>query len=178
MIITVSGDPGSGKSSVSRLLAKKLGFRHYSVGDLMRTIAKKRGISLLDISRKAEKNRSIDIELDKMQTDLGKKQDNFIIDSRLGFHFIPHSVKVFLEVRDEVAAERIFKDLKRDERENTSLEKTLENIKRRKKSERLRYKNYYSLDCYNKKQYDLILDTTHLSIEQVVEKILEFLEKR
>ncbi len=178
MIITVSGNPGSGKSSVSRLLAKKLGFRHYSVGDLMRTLAKRRGISLLDISRKAEKDRSIDIELDKMQTDLGKKQDNFIIDSRLGFHFISHSVKVFLEVRDEVAAERIFKDLKRDERENTSLEKTLENIKRRKKSERLRYRRYYSLDCYNKKQYDLILDTTHLSIEQVVEKILEFLEKR
>lgn len=176
MIITVSGDPGSGKSSVSRLLAKQLGFRHHSIGDLMRSLAKEKGMSLLELSKKAETDKATDEELDRMQIELGKKEDNFVIDSRLGFHFIPGSKKIFLEVKDEVAAGRIFSHLREDEKENTSLEKTLENIRRRKQSERLRYEKYYGLDCYDKKQYDLVLDTTGLTVEETVEKIMEFLE--
>ena len=178
MIITISGSPGSGKSSVSRLLAKRLGFRHYSIGDLMRTLAEKRSVSLLELSRKAESDKSIDQELDRMQTELGEKQDNFIIDSRLGFHFIPDSIKIFLEVNEREAARRIFHHLRKEEKENTSLEKTLENIRRRKQSERLRYRKYYQLDCYQKSQYDLTLDTTNLTIEQTVERIMDFLKNK
>lgn len=177
-IITISGSPGSGKSSVSRLLAKRLGFRHYSIGDLMRALAEKRGISLLELSRKAESDKSMDQELDRMQTELGKKQDNFIIDSRLGFHFIPGSIKIFLETDERKAAERIFHHLRKEEKENTSLEKTLENIRRRKQSERMRYRKYYQLDCYNKEQYDFTLDTTQLSVEQTVKNIMEFLKNK
>jgi cytidylate kinase len=177
MIITISGSPGSGKSTLSRALARRLGFRHYSVGDLMRTLAKKRGTSLLELSREAERDSSIDRELDRMQEELGKKQDNFIMDSRLGFHFIPQSIKIFLEVDEREAASRIFHDLNREERENTSLEKTLENIRRRKASERLRYRKYYGLDCYRKSQYDLVFDTTGLSKEQTLERITESLGK-
>lgn len=176
MIVTVSGAPGSGKSSVSKLLAKRLGLKHYSVGDFMRTLAKKRGLSILEFSQNAEQNRSIDDELDSMQIELGKREDNFVIDSRLGFHFIPKSVKIFLDVQEGDAARRIFNHLRKEEKENTTPERTLENIQRRKASERLRYQKYYGLDCYDKKQYDLVLDTTPLSVEQVTNRIIQFLK--
>ena len=176
MIITISGDPGSGKSSVSRRLARRLGFKHYSIGDLMRRLAKKKGITLLELSRKAEKSKSMDEELDRIQIGLGR-EDDFVIDSRLGFYFIPRSRKIFLEVKEEVAAGRIFNHLRPEEKENTSLEKTLENIRKRKESEGLRYEKYYGLDCYDKEQYDLVLDTTNLTIEQTVEGIMGFMKK-
>lgn len=176
MIITISGLPGSGKSSVSRLLAKRLGFRHYSIGDFMRSIARKRGLSLLELSKKAEQDRSIDEELDSMQIGLGRKEDNFVIDSRLGFHFIPNSVKILLSVSEQEAARRIFSQL-RDEKENTSLEQTLKSIRIRKASECKRYSEYYGLDCYDKRNYNLVIDTAPLSVEQVVERVAEFVKK-
>ena len=91
MIITISGIAGSGKSTVAKLLAKKLNYKHYSIGDFMREIAKQRKTTLLELSKEAEKDSSIDKELDQKQIELGKTQDNFVIDSRLGFHFIKNS---------------------------------------------------------------------------------------
>ncbi|MAG08405.1 cytidylate kinase [Candidatus Woesearchaeota archaeon] len=173
MIITISGKPGSGKSSVAKLIAKKLKLKHYSIGDFMREIAEKKGISLLELGKIAEKERWVDEELDKRQIELGKSEDNFVIDSRLGFHFIPNSVKVFLEVDLKTAAERIFNCRRKEEKENLTLNKTMENVKRRIKSERLRYKKYYSLDCYDKKQYDIIVGTTGMPAEKVSEEVIK-----
>jgi cytidylate kinase len=39
MIITLSGYPGSGKSTAGKLLAAKLGYNRYSIGDLQRRLA-------------------------------------------------------------------------------------------------------------------------------------------
>src|SRR3989338_7586745 len=96
MIITIAGTPGAGKSSVAKLVAKKLKLKHYSTGDYMRQIALKRNISLMELSKIAEKDKTIDKELDNWQIKSGKTKDNFVIDSRLGFYFIPHSIKVLL----------------------------------------------------------------------------------
>ena len=98
MIITISGKPGSGKSTVAELIAKRLSLKHYSIGNFMREIAKEKGISLLELGKIAEKERWVDDELDKRQIELGGREDGFVIDSRLGFHFIPKSVKIFLDV--------------------------------------------------------------------------------
>lgn len=177
MIISISGSPGSGKSTVSRVLARKLGYRHYSVGDFMRLIAEKRRVSLMELSRIAEDDSSVDRELDNMTRGL-REEDNFIIDARLGYHFLPQSVKVFLEVDEEEAARRVFNDLRPAERGNLTLEKTLKNLRERKQSEIKRYREYYNINPYDMKNYDLVLDTTKLSIEEVVERVLEFLVKQ
>lgn len=44
MIITISGYPGSGKSTIADIIAKKLKLKRYSVGNFRRELAKKRGI--------------------------------------------------------------------------------------------------------------------------------------
>lgn len=178
MIITISGKPGSGKSTVAKLLAKKLKMKRYSIGDFMGEIATKKGISLLELSRIAEKSDEIDKLLDKKQINLGKKEDNFIIDSRLGWHFIPNSIKLFLDVDINEAAKRIFSCRREDEKENTSLKETLRNIKKRESSERKRFKKYYKIDINKKGYYDIRIDTTKIGIDEVVGKITGLIEKK
>jgi CMP/dCMP kinase len=177
MIITIAGEAGSGKSTVAQLVADKLKFRHYSVGDFMREIARKRKITLLQLSKLAEKERSIDEELDDIQAELGKYEDHFVLDSRLGWHFIPKSFKVFLKVEEKEAARRIFEHKRNEEKENTTLQETLKNISNRKKSELHRYDKYYKLNPYSDKNYNLVIDTTKLSPEETAEKIVKAANK-
>ena len=178
MIITISGALGSGKSTVAKILVQKFNLKHYSTGDFMREIAAKREVTLLELSKLAETDRSVDKELDDYQIKLGKDEDNFIIDARLGWHFIPNSIKIFLDVTDEEAAKRIFKEGRTDEKYNTDLNATLENIKNRRASEIKRYLDYYNLNYYDHNNYDLVVDTTEIPAEEVAEKIIKFIEGR
>ncbi|MBT6774752.1 AAA family ATPase [Candidatus Woesearchaeota archaeon] len=178
MIITISGALGSGKSTVAKILVQKFNLKHYSTGDFMREIAAKREVTLLELSKLAETDRSVDKELDDYQIKLGKDEDNFIIDARLGWHFIPNSIKIFLDVTDEEAAKRIFKEGRTDEKYNTDLNATLENIKNRRASEIKRYLDYYNLNYYDHNNYDLVVDTTEIPAEEVAEKIIKFIEEK
>jgi CMP/dCMP kinase len=178
MIITISGALGSGKSTVAKILVEKFNLKHYSTGDFMREIAAKRGVTLLELGKLAETDKSIDEELDERQIKLGEEEDNFIIDARLGWHFIPNSVKIFLDVSDEEAAKRIFKEGRKDEKYNTDLQATLENIKNRRESEIKRYQDYYNLNYYDHNNYDLVVDTTGIPAEEVAERIIKFIEEK
>ena len=176
MIITISGNAGSGKSTVGKIVSKKLGLKRYSTGDFMRQMAEERGITLLELSKLAEFDRKIDEELDMRQIELGKNEDNFIIDARLGFKFIPNSIKIFLYCELDESARRIFNHARSTEK-NESFEQTKENIKTRQESERKRYKEYYNLENYmDEKHYDLVVDTTNISPEEVAKKIFEYIE--
>jgi len=182
MIITVAGNPGSGKSTVAKLLAQKLGLRHFSVGDLMREMAKERNLSLADLGKIAEGDRSIDVALDERQIQLGRTEDDFVIDGRLSFHFIPQSLKVFLDAELKTRAERIWKDVKvknlRKEEQVETIREIVDQIQRREKSEKIRYEKYYHLNPYDLKHYDLVIDTTSISAEEAADKVVEFVQKR
>ena len=171
MRITISGVPGSGKSTVANIVSKKLRLKHYSIGDFMREIAQKRGTTILELSKLAEKEKGIDRELDERQRMLNS-ENGIVVDSRLGFHFIPDSFKVFLDASPEEAGKRIFNAKRKIEMENTTLAKTIENIKRRKESEGLRYREFYGINPFEKENYDLVIDTTKLSPEQVADRIM------
>jgi cytidylate kinase len=175
MIITIAGTVGSGKSTVGRIIAKRLGLKHYSIGDLMREMAEQRKISLMEISKLAEKDRSIDEELDQRQISHGMEEDDFVIDGRLSFHFIPKSFKIFLDADELVRAKRVLADNIRKEH-NINLNNTVENMKRRVLSEKKRYRKYYKINPYSKKFYDLIVDTTKLSPNDVADTIIDFVE--
>ncbi|MEM3370913.1 MAG: cytidylate kinase family protein [Candidatus Woesearchaeota archaeon] len=176
MIITISGVAGSGKSTVGRILAQKLGLRYYSVGDLRRKMAEQMGITLEELNRLGEENDFTDKSVDEYQKELGSKEDNFVIDGRLSFFFIPNSVKVFLDVSDEEAARRIMKD-KRTAEEFKSFKEALKGIRRRNESDALRYKKYYGVNVYDKKNFDLVINTDKIPAEEVADRIIRFLKK-
>lgn len=176
MIIAISGKAGSGKSTVARLLASKLGLRHYSIGDIMREMAREKGMTLVELNKKAETDITIDEELDGRLKKFGKG-DNFVIDGRLTAFFIPYAdVKIFLDADEEVRAGRIMKD-KRAVEKGEDLRQTLENVKLREASEKKRYRQYYGVDYHDKKLYDFVVDTTNLGAEDVVREIIKFIQK-
>lgn len=182
MIITISGQAGSGKSTVAKLLAKKLEYKHYSIGDLRRRLAREKGMTLEEYNKLGEKDPSTDREPDEYVQKLGKEEDNFVIEGRIAFHFITRSVKVYITVNERAGAERIWKDLQdrpgeRNEARISSLQDVERSVKERVRSDKARYKKYYQIDHTDLKQYDLVIDSTNIPAEEVVEKILEFLKK-
>lgn len=183
MIISISGTPGSGKGTISSLLAEKLGFKKISIGEtIMRPLAKKRGVSVLKLMELAQTDESIDRDADKKVIELGEKEDNFIIDSRTAFHFIPQSFKIFIKADFKEAARRIWKDLesrsKGREVEGTSktVEELAQRLASRNELDKKRYQEYYNFDFTDESQYDLVIDSTNLTPQEEVDMIVSSLK--
>lgn len=176
MKITIAGTPGSGKSTIGKLLAAKLNYNYYDVGKLRRNIAKKRGISIEQLNTIGETEDWTDTEVDNSIQLIGNKQDNIVVVGRIAFHFIPDSLKVFLECNIETGAKRIFKGKKRATEHYYSLQSAIKKIKERTASDKARYKKHYNLDPYNKAQFDLTINASNLTIQEVLNKILDFIE--
>lgn len=180
MIITITGIPGAGKSTIATLLSKKLNMPWYSVGDLRGKMAKERGLTIDELNHLGETQDFTDKEVDQYQENLGKTQDGFIMDGRLSWHFIPHSFKIFLDVDAQEASERIFaasqKGLRSDEHPYSTSEEVKQAIAKRLTSDQKRYKQYYSIDYLDKKNYDLFIDTTNKTPEETTDLILKALD--
>jgi len=180
-IIAITGTLGSGKSSTADLVAEKLSFRRFSSGDFMRKLALGMGISLEELQRQAETDDSIDLKIDEEIRKMGK-DEKIVIDSRLVFHWIPESFKVYLDLPPKIAKGRILNNLKdnklRRESENSSTpEEIYGKIIRRLESEKKRYKELYGLDHTDKKSFDLVIDTNKNNLNQVVDIIVEEYKK-
>ncbi|RLJ06058.1 MAG: hypothetical protein DRP18_01725 [Candidatus Aenigmatarchaeota archaeon] len=176
MIITISGVPGAGKTTVGKILAKKLGYEFFSMGDIRGRLAKERGLDINQLNKIGEKEDWTDRKTDEYQKKLGKR-NNIVVESRLAYHFIPHSVKIFLEVDPKTGAERVMKTERDDERYE-SIEETMEALEKRMESDRKRYKKYYGIDFPDKSKFDLVIDTTDKTPEQVVNIILDFIKNK
>lgn len=173
MIITITGKPGSGKSTVGKLLAKELGYEYFSGGDLRGKIALDRGITIDELNKIGEAERWTDEECDKLIEKMGKERDSLILDSRTAWHFVPKSFKVFLDVDLMEAAKRVFKDQRPDEEKASSAKELHGRMKARMESDAQRYKKWYGIDYLDAKNYDLVIDTTKLTPQMTVKKILD-----
>ncbi len=144
----------------------------------MRGLAMERGISIIELNQAAETdNGVIDAILDDRQKDLGTKEDNFIIDGRLAFHFIPHGIKIFLTVTPLEAAHRIFADATRQGVEtHETIEHTVTNIETRRSSENERYMKYYGLHIYDMKFYDIVVDTSNRTPDEVFQAVIQSID--
>lgn len=172
MIITISGDAGSGKSTISEILSRELGLKKYSTGSIQRKIAKDRGITIAELGELEKKDKSIDNEIDQKTKELGETEDSFIIDSWLAAKFIPHATKIFLTADIDERVKRRMKQ-KREEENFEAADVAKNNMLQREKTNRERWIQFYGFDYKDEKNYDLIINTTELSVEQVKNKILE-----
>ena len=87
-IITITGHLGSGKSTVAKMLAEKLGWQYYSTGMAQRLIAQRRGVSTTELMQLAVTDSSIDAEIDGVYQNPPWGQNPCVVDSRLAFHFL------------------------------------------------------------------------------------------
>lgn len=182
MIITLGGLPGAGKSTIKTLLAQKLNLTAYSMGDMRGEMAKAKGLTIDQLNDLGLTDASTDRTIDEFQKNLGDTQTKFIIDGAMSWFFIPQSKKIFLDVDPAVAAARIFADRhnnpnRTDEPEYTSVENTQTTLAARAQHNDLRYQKWYGASYLNRANYDLVIDTTHLSTEEVLQKILDFIGK-
>jgi len=173
--VALSGDLGSGKSSVAGLLAEALGARQVSTGAAQRQIAAQRGISTLELNRQAEVDPSIDDEIDSVFRSLAESIEPLVVDSRLAWHFLPAAVKVHLVVDPEVAAARVLqREATRAERYGSAAE-ALQHIGDRADSERRRFQQIYGVDIFKLANYDLVVDTSTASPDEVARAVLDHL---
>ena len=176
-IITIAGRPGSGKSTTAKQVADKLGFDHFSSGDLFREIARKQGIDVKQANISAEKNAEIDMLVDARLREIGANGDKIVIDSRMAWHWIPDSYKIFLDLDLHIAAERIIANSDQNRALYENVPRDIDaykiELEERLDSEKRRYQSLYQVNPYDLQNYNLVIDTAIHDIDEVVEIALK-----
>jgi len=170
MRISISGPPGSGKTTVCVLVAKKLDCEYVLIGQIFRQLAAERGVDLETFGRLAEEDETIDKELDKRMLAIANSKENIVLEGRLtGALLKSRKVQVFavyVDADEHVRAQRIAK------REGANPENVFKQIRKRERSERKRYKAYYGIDPSDRTLYDLWLDSSNSTAEALAEMIV------
>ncbi|MDB5237746.1 MAG: putative cytidylate kinase [Candidatus Kaiserbacteria bacterium] len=174
-IITIAGSLGSGKSSTAKAVALALSYRHFSSGDLFRQIAAERGESIEAINLSAEVQKDIDYRVDELLQEMYHNDTKLVIDSRMAWHWMPESFKVFLSLDADTAAHRIFDHVQKEGRvsENaTSVDDVRASIERRFASEQKRYFSLYGVNATDPANFDLVINTKENDLKTVIAMVL------
>ena len=170
MRITISGPPGSGKTTVCDILSYMTGYKAVVFGKLFREIANERNITLSELGEIAENDNSIDELIDSRILELAKENDHIILESRLSAHMLTRNkipaFRVYLDASPEVRTGRI------GIRENEAIEQVIKDTEERETSEAKRYLMYYGIDINDRNVYDLIVNTDNIAPDQVANIII------
>ena len=171
-IISLAGDLASGKGTVSEILIKDLNYGIYRNGEYARKLAIEKGLDITSFNSYLAEHPEIDLQIEKSAAEYAEEHDEFIIDARLGWYAVPESFKIYLRVDIDVAAKRAFEDSKRKSTESfETVEQQKEDMQKRYKLENERYWNLYHVHKDDMNNYDLVIDTTDKTPEQVAEII-------
>jgi len=163
VVIAISGLHGVGKTAQAKRIAAAFGLRHVSGGAIFRSLAKEKGMSIIELSKNAETSDEIDKLIDGRMVEEGMK-GNVVVDSMLCAWFLKDiaSIKIFLSAPDNIRIERIAK------RDKKSFKEAYEETIAREASEISRFKKYYGLSISDVKDAcHLILSTEDLSEDDV-----------
>jgi cytidylate kinase len=173
--ISITGILGSGKSTVCKQLTERYNFRYFSTGVIQRELAVKMGMTTYELNKYSETHPEIDDQIDGELIKLTDSPDDIVIDSRMAWHFVKDTYKVYLLTDETVAAERVMQAQRGPSERYADTEQAREFLKARRDSENLRYKHMYGVDCDDLKNYDLIIDTTNDASVVPPEKIADII---
>lgn len=174
MHITITGNLGSGKSTICKLLNEKYQFEIYSTGKVQRELARQMNMTTLELNQLMRSDHKYDNMIDDATARISRenKDKNIIFDSRLAWHFVEQSFKVFVSVDLEVAAKRVMLDTRGVEESYRSLEEAVKLLAERANTEKIRYKEIYNLNYMDYSNYNLVIDSTYCTPEQIAETII------
>ncbi|MBR4241152.1 MAG: cytidylate kinase family protein [Eubacterium sp.] len=169
MYITINGQLGSGKSEICKFFKREHGFDVFSTGRIQRERAKQQGISTLEMNEKSGKDYSLDYIIDNATVEFAKENQgkDVIFDSRLAWHFVPDSFKIHLLVSPAEAGRRVFFNRVTEEEKYKNQEDAAKQLVERRRLESERYLKVYDVVMNDYSNYNLVLDTTSLSIKEV-----------
>ena len=181
-IITLSGKPGSGKSSTADRVAELLGYTRHSSGDMVRRVLKRNGMTLEEYNNQAVRDANLDDQIDE---ELRKLRDlsDIVVDSRLGFYWLPESFKVYLDLDLDTATARIYSDVSSNElrqaagTSTTSLSDVSRQVRERMENERARFQKHYNVDPYDKEHFDLVINTSRHAPQTVAVTVFDYYRK-
>lgn len=173
--IAISGDLGSGKSTIGKIFEEQSGFKFHSGGSIFRGLAAKYNMTPAEFSKYSEIHPEVDEEIDGELIKISKVDEDMVIDSRMAWHFVPGSFKLHLLVDINIAAKRIM-DENRGSEKYATLEEAVEKIQKRKASENKRYTEKYNVNPDDFNNYDLVVDTTYATPEEIYEFIAKYLD--
>lgn len=177
-IITLSGKPGSGKSSTADKVAEMLGYTRFSSGDMVRQLLEERNMTLQEFNERAKTEQSLDQEIDEKLRNLRTKSD-IVVDSRLGFYWLPESFKVYLDIDMDTASARIFSDMQSNKKraKGAGLMQNIGevnwHVRKRMQDEQRRYRRLYGVDPYDTTRFDLVINTSRHSPQTVALTIFD-----
>ncbi|MFC4988957.1 MULTISPECIES: (d)CMP kinase [Saliphagus] len=173
MLLTVSGPPGSGKSTTAGLLADAFDLEHVSGGDIFRELADERGYTPLEFNKLAEENEEIDRDLDRRLGRIARDRDDLVLESRLaGWLAGEHAdFRFWLDAPASVRGERIA------DREGKEPGPATEETRAREASEASRYEDYYGIDITDLKIYDLSVNTGRWEPDAVLDMLVTAVEE-
>jgi predicted cytidylate kinase len=170
--VTIFGLAGTGTTTVGRLLASKLGYEFSSSGEMFRQQAAARGLPLYEFEALCNSDPSIDRALDGQLSSYGKAHDDFVLESRLAWYFIPDSFKVKITCDFETRIARVAK------RDGMALDLKREKTLFRERSGETRYRENYGIDPFAPDgAFNVILDSTKTPPERLVAAIIEALPR-
>jgi predicted cytidylate kinase len=171
MRITISGPPGSGKTTACSKLSEALGLKAVVFGKIFRELAAEKNLSLGELGALAEKDPSIDQMIDSRLVETARSHEDIILESRLSAYMLYRNgipaFKIYMDASAEVRMARV------GLREGQTLEQAVSETLDRQRSEAKRYKMYYDIDIDDLSVYDLVIKTDDLDPDQVLQRILE-----
>lgn len=175
MQIAFSGRLGSGKSTVCAILREKYGYEIYSTGTVQRKVAEEMGISTLELNERMMKDPELDHIIDDAVVKLSREKAgaDIVYDSRMAWHFAENTFKVYMYVEPYVAAQRVFAADRGNVEKYESVQDAHDQLIARSNEENKRFKAIYNVDNFDYSNYDLIIDSTSATPEDIAEAIAD-----
>lgn len=176
-IITLGGLPGSGKSTVRKILAEQLGYDTFSTGEFVREMAHKKKMTLEELGERMSKDSTIDLFIDEKLKEINEHGDKCVVDAHLAFYFVPRGFNVYLNISREKAAERILEDAHSESRiKGGEIMDTLAEARKhtewRIQNNIERYERLYGINPYQEALYEFCVDAEKSSPEKIAAEII------
>ena len=174
MFIAINGQLGSGKSELCRRLNEEYGFEVFHTGRIQREFAAELGVSTLELNELCKSDHRYDRIIDGRLVDYAEsvRGKDVVFDSRMAWHFVSGAFKVHLLVSPDIAADRVFFNRVAEEEKYSSREEAMFNLMERRRLENERYEMLYNVSMSDYFNYDLILDTSLLTVKEELEIIV------